>query len=514
MISRRSALRVGLGAAVAATAGVAAGGIRSAARADQPNWGALCKQLTGALVLPGDSGYAVAKEIQYAQYAYINPMAVAFCETVQDVQACVRFARSNGLQAAPRSGGHSLGGYSLSPGLVIDVSKLSWVRPAASAVSVGAGVPMIDLLVGLSALGVALPQAPEPTVGTAGFVQGGGVGFESRQFGLASDHLLSADLVLADGSAVHCSPEQNTDLFWALRGGGGGNFGIVTQFQFRPATIPQMTNFSLTWDWDQIHQVQPAWQEWTIGGSRDVSASLLIILGNVPGATSGGGSTTVPQVALVGAALAGLDKANAELDALVSAAGTPTSRTVQELNRRDGMIQQFDCSAITVSQCHRQGTTPDGELPTFGFTIERNRLFDRGLSSAALDQAISVYQSGFQAGQIRLFEFVALGGAINDISRTETAYVHRSSQFFVRTGFGLPAASPPAADIAAGRAWIDDLFTVINEFSDSESFQNFIDPSLADWTASYYAENYARLRGVKRHYDPDNFFRFAQSIRP
>ncbi len=510
MISRRSLLRAGIGAAAVA----AAGGGTAIALASSPDWAALRKSLTGVLYLPADAGYASAKQVQYAQYQDLNPAAVAFCETVSDVQACVRFARSNGMRATPRSGGHSLGGYCLSSGLVVDVSKLLAVRADGRAVTVGAGAEQIDLLAGLSALGLSLPQAPEPTVGTAGYVQGGGIGFESRMFGLMSDLLLSADLVLADGSTIRCSADQNADLFWALRGGSGGNFGIATQFTFRPVPVPRMANFVLTWPWSQVREVQQAWQDWMINGSRDISGSLLIVLGNVPG---GDASTdpTVPQVTLVGAALSDLDRANGELDALVSAAGSqPTFRSVTAYDRNAGMMNLFDCSDLTVSQCHRTGSTPDGELPAFGFTIERNRLYDRGLSAAALDQIISTYVNGFQAGQLRLLEFVALGGAVNDVSRTATAYVHRTSQYFIRTGFGLPTATPSAADVAAGRTWIDGLFSVISRYSNFESYQNFIDPSLANWPAAYYGENYSRLRRVKRHYDPDNFFRFAQSIRP
>jgi FAD/FMN-containing dehydrogenase len=510
MISRRSLLRVGIGAAAVAAAGA---GPAIALASSSPDWAALRKSLTGALFLPADAGYAVAKEVQYAQYQNLNPAAVAFCETVSDVQTCVRFARSNGLQATPRSGGHSLGGYSLSSGLVVDVSKLHAVQTDGRAVTAGAGAQQIDLLAGLSALGLALPQTPEPTVGTAGYVQGGGIGFESRMFGLMSDLLLSADLVLADGSTIHCSANQNSDLFWALRGGGGGNFGIATQFEFQPVPMPQMVNFVLTWPWADVRDVQQAWQDWMINGSRDISGSLLIILGNLPGGTSS--DATLPQVTLVGAALSDLDRANSELDALVSAAGSqPTFRSVTAYDRNAGMMNLFDCGSLTVSQCHRTGSTPDGELPTFDFTIERNRLYDRGLSADALDQIVNTYVNGFQAGQLRLLEFVALGGAVNDVSRTATAYFHRTSQYFIRTGFGLPAASPAAADVAAGRTWIDGLFTVVDKYSDSESYQNFIDPSLANWPAAYYGENYPGLRRVKRHYDPDNFFRFAQSIRP
>jgi FAD/FMN-containing dehydrogenase len=520
MITRRSLLKAGVGTAAV----VAVGGVPGVALAAQPNWEALRQRLTGQLFLPADAGYPVAKEVQYAQYGAINPAAVAFCETVADVQACVTFARSNGLPATPRSGGHSLGGYSLSPGLIIDVSKLSAVKASGRGVSAGAGAAMIDLMTGLSALGLAIPQAPEPTVGTGGFVQGGGVGFESRRFGLAADNLLAADVVLADGSFVRCSERRNEDLFWALRGAGGGNFGIVTRFEFQPVPIPMQTNFVLTWSGENVREVQQAWQDWLINSSRDINGSLLILLGNVPDSSSASASASasartasapVPSVVLVGSAVTGLDQANSELDALVSAVGVqPTFRSAQQFGRQAGMLDLFDCSSLTVSQCHREGTTSDGELPTFGFTIERNRLFDHGISASAFDLMLEAYETGFADPQIRLMEFVGVGGAINDVGRTETAYVHRTSQFFMRTGFGLPTPTPSAGDVAAGHGWIDALFSVVNRFSDAESYQNFIDPGLQDWRTSYYAENYPRLKRVKRHYDPDNFFQFAQSIKP
>src|SRR5258708_3475623 len=146
MITRRSLLKAGVGTAVVVGVGAVPG---VALAGGQPNWDALRQRLTGQLILPADAGYPVAKEVQYAQYGSINPAAVAFCETVADVQACVTFARANGLPATPRSGGHSLGGYSLSQGLIVDVSKLSAVKANERGVSVGAGAAQIDLMTGL-----------------------------------------------------------------------------------------------------------------------------------------------------------------------------------------------------------------------------------------------------------------------------------------------------------------------------------------------------------------------------
>lgn len=186
-----------------------------------------------------------------------------------------------------------------------------------------------------------------PTVGVGGYLQGGGTGYQSRKFGLGCDRVVAADLVLADGSQVHASADANPDLFWAIRGGGGGNFGIVTGYQVRPIDAPTQTNFNLTWDYAAAADVLAAWQSWISGGPVELAATV----GTRP--TMPGG----PSVAFVdGAFLGAQPDANAQLDALVAAVGTtPTSRYAAAYPYQQAMMRLYCCGSLTVDQCHRVG---------------------------------------------------------------------------------------------------------------------------------------------------------------
>src|SRR5207247_7511275 len=162
-----------------------------------------------------------------------------------------------------RGGGHSYGGYSTTPGVVIDVSRIAGVQvvPTGRTATVGAGARLIDVYDALWRHGLTIPAGSCATVGIAGLTLGGGVGFSARQLGLTCDRLHSAQVVLASGTAVRCSAAEHRDLFWALRGGGGGNFGIVTHFTFRPAPVDKVATFSIEWPWAQAEQAVAAWQK-------------------------------------------------------------------------------------------------------------------------------------------------------------------------------------------------------------------------------------------------------------
>ena len=192
------------------------------------------------------------------------PAAIARCANAADVAACVDWARAAGAPITARSGGHSYAGYSSGSGLVVDLGALSSVTVdtgAASAV-VGAGTQLIDVYAGLQPHGVAIPGGSCPTVGIGGLTLGGGMGVVGRAFGLTCDNLLAADVVLADGRTVHCDAAHDADLYWALRGGGGGNFGIVTAFTFRTHPATQATLYSFHWDWSRAAKVVAAWMDW------------------------------------------------------------------------------------------------------------------------------------------------------------------------------------------------------------------------------------------------------------
>jgi FAD/FMN-containing dehydrogenase len=159
----------------------------------------------------------------------------------------VDFARHCGIETATRSGGHCLAGYSSTRGVLIDVRPMCSVLVADGVTRVGAGTRTGDLCERLFAQGLAIPTGTCPSVGIAGLTLGGGLGILGRAYGLTLDHLLGAQVVLADGRVVECDEHHDPDLFWGLRGAGAGNFGVVTSFTFEPKPAPRMTNFHLVW---------------------------------------------------------------------------------------------------------------------------------------------------------------------------------------------------------------------------------------------------------------------------
>src|SRR6185437_5887950 len=232
------------------------------------DWAALRRQLSsGVLVTPDSSGYDTAKLLFDPKFDQTRPQGIAYCASAADVAACVAFVRRFGLPVAARSGGHSYGGWSSSSGLVIDVSKLSRVSvdAGAGAVRVGAGTLLIDLYSQLAAHGLAVPGGSCPTVGIAGLALGGGVGVVSRLFGLSCDNIVGVQIVTAHGAVHDCSAGSagvDAGLFWACRGGGGGSFGVVTEFTFRTHPAPELVLFFLQWPWSAAAQVIDAWQSW------------------------------------------------------------------------------------------------------------------------------------------------------------------------------------------------------------------------------------------------------------
>src|ERR1700745_201743 len=224
----------------ASAAGTTPGGATSGAAAptttpspSPADWTALGRDLPGPLVRPGESAYTVSKRLFDPRFDSLHPAGIPYCRNPHDVATCLAFVRKFGVPVAARCGGHSYAGWSSTSGLIIDVTRMSGVNVSGSTATVGAGTRLIDFYSGLAAHGRGVPGGSCPTVGIAGLTLGGGVGVVSRAYGLTSDNVQSLQIATADGQVRTCSATQNPDLFWACRGGGGGNFGVVTAFHFR-----------------------------------------------------------------------------------------------------------------------------------------------------------------------------------------------------------------------------------------------------------------------------------------
>jgi hypothetical protein len=498
MVSRRTFLGAGTAAVGLAVLPV------GSATGDQVPWQRLARHLRGELVLPSDPAYATAKQLELAQFDVVCPGAIAYCASSADVSVAVRFAADHRLPVAVRSGGHSYGGYSTTPGLIIDVFRLNEVTIGSGTVAIGPGAQNVQILNALAPHGLVVSEGGCPTVAAGGFIQGGGFGFLTRSLGMACDAVTSAEVVLADGRIVTASPAEHEDLFWAIRGGGGGNFGVVTRFAVTPHAGDLMATANLVFPHDRTVDVLDGVAHWAVDAPRTIGGGAFIVApDSVP--------TTVVTLASRGAP----GELDTEIGRLTSMTGPPVARQDARLSYRDLMMTVFGCADLTQDQCQRSGKTPQGQLSRPSFSLERTRLATEPWPRSAWEQVVTAFDADPLPAQLRNLDLHLFGGAVGDLGRTETAFVHRDALFSVNYRVTI---QDPAADSSGSRAvarrWVDGGFAVIDPFSNGETYQNWMDPALPDWRESYYAENYSRLTRIKSGYDPYRFFTFAQGIEP
>jgi FAD/FMN-containing dehydrogenase len=467
MLDRAELLRV----AGAATLGV---------RRHGGDLGALRRSLRGALVTRADAGYARARLLYDTRFDGIRPLAVAYCASADDVARAIDFARRNAIRPRARAGGHSYGGYStVQNGIVVDVSRLAGVSVAADGATalVGAGARLLAVDSALWRHGVAIPAGSCPTVGIAGLALGGGVGFASRKLGTTSDNVLEVQLVLPDGKRVTANARQHADLYWACRGGGGGNFGIATAFRFRVHPVSRVSRFSISWPWSDARAAIDAWQRFAPHAPDDVFSVLGVA----------GARTVVAAGQSFGAAAA-----LRSLIAPLAAAGRPTSVSVVSSSWFQAVLHWAGAGGRATfkgASDYVARPLPPAGIDTIVEWIERRRDVT-GRGSLLLD---------------------SYGGAINRVPATATAFVHRDALCSLQYLAYWEPTDPPAA-ASANLAWIRGFRAAMRPYVSGFSYQNYIDPDVADWPHAYYGRNLSRLVAVKRRYDPDDLFRFAQSI--
>ncbi len=470
-----------------------------------PQWSALAATLTGSLVVPGDAGYPNGA-LLYNEVFSPHPAAIAYCATAVDVQRCVAYARDHGVQLAARSGGHSYGGYSSCPGLVIDVSSLNavGVQSGMQFATVGAGAQLVDVYNQLGASGVLLPGGSCPTVGIAGLALGGGIGVFGRAYGLACDNIASLTMVTADGSLRQCSPSAHSDLYWASRGGGGGNFGVVTSFTFTVHPIPSVALFTLEWPWAEAATVLDSWLRW-IPSAPDELWSNCQLASN--GAAGGG---TLRVTGVFAGSTAACTSALAPLLSAVGAA--PTDRFVGSEDYLRAMLIEAGCEGLTVAQCHLPTRNQGGTLSRSAFTAKSN-FIDAALPASGTAAMIAAVEAlGTDVPSVGgAIVFDSYGGVINHVAPGDTAFVHRDAIACAQYSVTYPSANPTPTVAAAARSWLEQTQSSFAPYAHG-AYQNYIDPTLPDWAEAYYGANLPRLREVKRAYDADDVFHFAQSI--
>ncbi|MFJ6853582.1 FAD-binding oxidoreductase [Streptomyces sp. NPDC091271] len=512
MISRRTMLGAtagGVGAALLPQTTTALATTASGAAAGTPTaaaWDQLAGKLAGRLVLPADAGYEVAKQLELAQFDVIRPQAVAYCTSSADVSKAVCFAQEQGVPVAVRSGGHNYAGASTGPGLVIDVSEIKAINVGPSTVTLGPGSLNIDVLNALAAKGVALSSGGCPTVATGGFLQGGGLSFMTRTLGVGCDSVRSAQVVLANGSTVTASANRNSDLYWAIRGGGGGNFGIITSYELTHHVVGPLLVSYLFFPYERAAEIMDASTRWLVDAPRSISGGVYITL---PDAAPG----AVPDTAITLVSRGTSAELAAETARLLAMTGQPVGRQDMTTSYRDLMVNIFGCGSLSQDACRRSEKSPTGVLPRPAFGVERMRMVTDPLPAAGWSQVMAAFDAHRATGQRRTLEVHWFGGAANDIAESATAYPHRDTLYCVSYRSTIAdTAQATAAGKAVSQAWVNGGFAAVDPYSNGGTYVNYMDPALPDWKRSYYGDNYARLLTVKKKYDPKRFFNFPQSV--
>jgi FAD/FMN-containing dehydrogenase len=465
-----------------------------------PDWPALQGAIAGEVVLAGSPSYDRVDPPFNARFHDVRPQAIVRCATPEDVRETVSFLAEHRLETALRSGGHCFAGHSSTNGVVVDVTPMHAVDVSGGVATVGAGARLGDVYDALQQHGLAIPAGTCPPVGIAGLVLGGGLGILGRAHGVTSDHLVRAQIVLADGRILECDEHHDADLFWALRGAGAGNFGVVTSFQFRTVPAPDATNIHAAWPYSRAAAVIGAWQGWAPFGPDELAASLKV--------TASADIGEPPAVDVYAAVLGTETDAVELLDQLVVRVGAdPAEASHRHLSFP--ATRRFWADLGRAEDGTSGGAEPESTQPRRLFA--KSEFFRRPLPNEAIAALVDTFSQARASGESRELDFMPWGGAYNRVRPDATAFVHRAERFQIKHAAVVDPPASTNAEAAAHR-WVTRSWASVHPWGSGRVFQNFADPELEGWAEAYYGTNYDRLVRIKARYDPTNVFRFGQSL--
>jgi FAD/FMN-containing dehydrogenase len=465
-----------------------------------PDWPALQGAIAGEVALAGSPPYERVDPPFNARFHDMRPQAIVRCATPDDVRETISFLAEHRMETALRSGGHCFAGHSSTAGVVVDVTPMGAVDVSGGVATVGAGARLGDVYDALQQHRLAIPAGTCPPVGIAGLVLGGGLGILGRAYGVTSDHLVRAQIVLADGRILECDEHHDADLFWALRGAGAGNFGVVTSFQFRTVPAPDATNIHAAWPYSRAAAVIDAWQGWAPFGPDELAASLKV--------TASADKAEPPAVDVYAAVLGTETDALELLDQLVVRVGADPA---EESHRHMPFpaTRRFWADLGRAEDRASEGREPEPTQPRRLFA--KSEFFRRPLPNEAIAALVDTFSRARALGESRELDFMPWGGAYNRVRPDATAFVHRAERFQIKHAAVVDPPASTNAEAAAHR-WVTRSWRSVHPWGSGRVFQNFADPDLEGWAEAYYGTNYDRLVRIKARYDPTNVFRFGQSL--
>jgi FAD/FMN-containing dehydrogenase len=439
----------------------------------------LRRTVRGEVVLPGDVAYEQARRVWNGMIDR-RPAAIAYVAGSDDVVAAINFARSRDLLVAVRAGGHNIGGASVcDDGIVIDLSRMKKIEvdPVTRTVRAQAGLNLGEFDAATQAHGLATTMGVNADTGIAGLTLGGGFGKLGRKYGLTIDNLISVEIVTADGRLLRASASEHQDLFWAIRGG-GGNFGIVTSFEYRLFPVgPVLLAGTILHPYDRAREAMRFYQAF---------------------------ASTAPDELSLDAALATTPSGERVFGVSVCYVGPieEAEKAIKPLRAYRTPIQdQIAPRSYVEIQSAGDAIFPRGRRYYW------KAQFLRELSDAAIDTLLSAYAT---APSESLLVLQHVGGAIARVPATATPYANRDALYDC---FPISIWDNPAEDATRIR-WARELWEAMRPFSTGGVYANNLGEEGTERIEAAYGENYARLLALKNKYDPSNFFRLNQNIKP
>jgi FAD/FMN-containing dehydrogenase len=423
------------------------------------------------LLAPDALDYDEASRPPIARFAGVRPELVIRCHSREDVVEALALVRRERREFAIRSGGHCFAGRSSTTGVLIDVRPINHVRLAAGVAAIGAGARLAEIYDALDAHGVTIAGGCGPTVGIAGLALGGGLGILGRKYGLTGDQLVGAEVVLADGRVVQCDEQCDADLFWALRGAGAARFGVVTELRLRVVPAPSVTTIHATWPADRAADAIAAWQERAPDAPDELAVSVIALVPADP--------ARAPSVHVFGAMVGTEEEAGAALDRLAGGA-------------------RLERMPFRAAKRHLAEHGPGDIAEEDGHAFSKSEFFRRLLPRPAIDELVTHLVADRRPGEARSLDFMPWGGAYNRVPADATPFPHRAERFLLKHEV---VAAPGEA---AGRDWLRRSWALVHEYGSGGAYANLPDDDVDDH--AYFGENLARVRAVKRTYDPTNLF--------
>jgi FAD/FMN-containing dehydrogenase len=444
-------------------------------------------KLRGELVRKGDEQYDEARKV-YNGMIDKKPGLIARCVDAADVINAVNIAHDNEMLVAIRGGGHNVGGLGIcDDGLAIDLSLMKYTRvdPSSSTVRVGAGCTWGDVDHATYPFGLAIPAGTISTTGVAGLTLGGGLGHLTRKYGLTIDNLLAADMVLADGSFVTVSDEENQDLYWAIRGG-GGNFGVVTSFLFRSHPVSTVHAGLMLWELDQATEVVQWYREFIADAPQDVNG-LFAFLVVPPG-------PPFPEH-LHGKNMCGV----------VGCYAGPNEK-VEEAFKPIGRISKPAFEHVAPMPLPSLNSAFDALYPK-GLQQYWKADFMNELSDEAIAQHVK-YGSEIPP-MLSTVHLYPINGAAHRVGKNDTPWNYRDA-IWAQAIVGVDQDPVNNEKIIS---WTKEYWDALHSYSAGGSYVNFMMEEGEDLVKATYGDNYERLVKIKNKYDPENFFRVNQNIK-